>query len=111
MRTSGVPSVRGLTRGEKQEEKVIASSMRATKSRTPLSFHAHLHHRYPGLSYLLPTDVEPLQHADEAMAGPPDFMLGNAYLLRVGLPSTVQRRVCACVLWFVGSGSVRHTHT
>lgn len=53
---------------------------------------------YPGLSYLLPTDLEPLQHADEAMAGPPDFMVGNHYLLRVGVPSTVQRRVVWCSL-------------
>jgi hypothetical protein len=52
---------------------------------------------YPGLTYQLPIDVEPLQHVDEAMAGPPDFMLGNAYLLRVGLPFTVQRYVCVCM--------------
>lgn len=61
---------------------------------------------YPGLTYLLPLDLEPLTHVDEALAGPPDFLLGNAYILRVGLPSTVQRYGFACD-WGGGARSLQ----
>lgn len=46
--------------------------------------------------------MEPLQHADEAMMGPPDFMCGNAFLLRVGLASVVGQRWVGGVIGAVG---------